>query len=137
MIPPITPNEWEPDITPAREAPGNSRKMRIEHSRDHKVVLQWSPENITEVAYAYAAFNQFLNQRYHAFRVYENGAYARRILEFDPQAKDILLTAKIGWPPPEGYVPIWDVPGTYAQPTEPSTLTEADLKYLVPTERKL
>jgi hypothetical protein len=96
---PIAPDEWEPDITPAREASGDLHRMRIEHSRDHKVILQWSPDNITDVAYAYAAFTQFRNQKYHAFRVYEDGCYARRMLAFDPQAKDVLLTAQISWPP--------------------------------------
>ena len=100
--------EWEPDIAPARESSNLRHKMRIEHSRDHKVLLEWSLNNIVEVTYARTIFNQLLSEKYHAFRVYEDGCYAKRMLEFDPQAKDVVLTAEIAWPPPMDYDPtLW------------------------------
>jgi hypothetical protein len=132
MIPPIAPNEWEPDITPAREL-SEGHRLRIEHSRDNQETRWW--KTTLEEGRAWQTFHHLLQQGYHAFRIYENGGYARRITEFDPEARDILLTRVIGWPPPGGYVPEWNVPGVaQPKPMKPYTITDADLRYLVPSD---
>jgi hypothetical protein len=134
------PNEWEPDETPPREQPGRN-KMRVEDARDDATTWEWSPDNAQQVHMARTVFDERLKRGYHAFRIYENGAFTKRMTKFDEKAKEILVVGQIAWPPPSGYdSSVWIGIDNSPKPQaatdwKPYKLTESDRRFITPIER--
>ena len=59
--------------------------------------IPWDPSDPSQVSQAHRKFDELVQGGYRAYRVARKGQAGERIIEFDPEAGEILFTGKSGY----------------------------------------